>query len=111
MKSTPAGYVDQAIRDRLKHLSEQRVSNSKDFQEVLKDIAQFKEQKAKKYITLNEEKFLKERAELNADKEEKERIEKLSDPARPPIERDYYLNEAMAITVDYLNLRHLAKVN
>ena len=42
-------------------------------------IARYKEQKGEKSVTLNEAKFMKERAELNADKEEEKTIEKLRD--------------------------------
>ena len=61
----------------------------KKFQKVVRNIARYKEQKAKKYVTLNEAKFLKERSELNADKEEEKAIDDsmLSDGG---IERDYY---------------------
>jgi carboxyl-terminal processing protease len=96
--------VTKAIIDKLTELSEPRCRDSKDFQKVDKDIARYKEQKAKKSVTLNEKKFMAERAELNADDEEKKTLEKLNDPNRPAIERDYYLNEVLAITADYLNL-------
>ena len=96
--------VTKAIRDRLGQLSAGRCRESKDFQKVTKNIARYKEQKAKKSVTLNEEKFLAERAELNADNEEKKTIEKLNDPEKTGIERDYYLDEALAITLDYLKL-------
>jgi carboxyl-terminal processing protease len=103
--------VDQALCDRLRYLSEQRRANSPEFQKVLKNIARYKEQKNRKYVTLNEEKFLKERAELNADKEEQKTLEQLNEPDAPAIKRDYYLNEALAITADYLGYRQVAKVN
>ena len=57
-------------------------------------------------LTLNEAKFLKERSELNADREEEKAIDLLLDGG---VKRDYYLDEAMAITADYLNLEQLAK--
>ena len=104
-------YVDQAVCDRLRYLSEQRRRDSEDFQKVLKNIGRYKEQKARKYVTLNEEKFLKERAELNAEKEEKKTLEKINEPEQEPIKRDYYLDEALAITVDYLSQRQVAKAN
>jgi hypothetical protein len=73
---------------------------------VERDIARFKEQKAKKLVTLNEEKFLKE---MNTDKEEEKNFEKLIDQEKNRIERDYYLNEVLDITVDYMNqLRQVA---
>ncbi|MBN2475225.1 MAG: carboxy terminal-processing peptidase [Pirellulales bacterium] len=104
-------YINPTIRDRLQYLSQQRCRASEKFQEVLKNIDRYKEQKAKKYVTLNEEQFRKERAELDADKEEQKTIEEINDPNQPPIERDYYLDEALAITIDYLNLRQVAKAN
>ena len=64
------------ICDQLRKLSQQRVQNSEKFQKVVRNIARYKEQKAKKYVTLNEAKFLKERSELNADKEEEKEIDK-----------------------------------
>ena len=103
-------YVNPAVCDQLRQLSQQRVQASEKFQKVVRNIARYKEQKAKKYVTLNEEKFLKERAELNADKEEEKAIEKHSDLNSGTIERDFYLDEVLAIATDYLNLEHVAKV-
>jgi carboxyl-terminal processing protease len=105
------GCVDQAVCDRLRYLSEQRRANSEDFKKVLKNIERYKEQKARKHVTLNEQEFLKERAELNAEKEEQKKLEELNEPEMPPIKRDYYLDEALAITADYLNYRQVAKAN
>jgi carboxyl-terminal processing protease len=96
--------------DQLRQLSQQRVAASPKFQEVLRNVVRYKEQKAKKTITLNREKFLKERAELNADKEEQDAIEKHSEMNDGVIERDYYLDEALAITTDYLNLQRVGNV-
>ncbi|MBN1395890.1 MAG: carboxy terminal-processing peptidase [Pirellulales bacterium] len=100
----PFNHVTPDIRGRLRALSKQRVTNSDDFQKVIRNIARYKEQKDKKYVTLNEEKFLKERAELNADKETEKALEKQIDMNNDGIERDYYLDEALAIAVDYLTL-------
>ena len=71
--------VNPAICDQLRRLSRAAGADSEKFQKVIRNIARYKEQKAKKYVTLNEEKFLKERAELNADKEEEKAIEKHSE--------------------------------
>ena len=110
-KVAPTDYkrfddVNPTLCEQLRRLSEQRVKNSEKFQKVVRNIARYKEQKAKKYITLNEAKFLKERSELNADREEEKAIDLLLDSG---VKRDYYLDEAMAITADYLNLGSLAK--
>ena len=51
--------VSPPLVDQLRRLSEQRCAVSEKFQRVVRNIARYKEQKAKKYITLNETKFLK----------------------------------------------------
>jgi carboxyl-terminal processing protease len=101
--------VSPVICEQLGRLSQQRVQNSEKFQKVVRDIARYQEQKAKKRVTLNEAQFLKERAELNADKEEEKAIEKHNGLTDLGIERDYYLDEALAIAADYLNIERLAK--
>lgn len=104
-------YVNETICDQLSSRSVQRRQNSDDFQKVLKSIDRYLERKEKKSITLNEAKFMAEVEEINADKEEKETIEEMSDPGDEGIERDYYLDEALAIAVDYLQLVMVASTN
>ncbi len=53
--------VNSSICNEFRQRSERRVQASDKFQEVGRDIARYKQQKAKKYVTLNEKKFLKER--------------------------------------------------
>ena len=101
-------YVSPAVCDQVRQLSQQRVQASAKFQKVNRRIAQYKEQKAKKFVTLNEAKFLKEWADLNADKEEEKAIEKRNEKSGTTIERDYYLDEALAIVADYAKLTHAA---
>jgi len=103
------GRVDDKISDRLSYLSSQRRQESEDFREVLEDIDRYLERKERKTVTLNEAKFMAEMKDDNADEEET--IEKLSDPSDNNIERNYYLNEALAVTVDYLNLMNGAAAN
>ena len=62
--------VTKPIIEKLAGLSSQRIAASSDFQKVRKDIARYEDQRKRKYVTLNEKKFLAERAEMNADKEE-----------------------------------------
>ena len=100
--------VNPTLVDQLRRLSAARCTASKDFQKVERNIVHYREQVAKKSVTLNEAKFLKERAELNADKEEEKAIEKLNDN---PIERDFYLEEVFNITTDYMNQLQVAKAN
>lgn len=105
------GHVDTALRQELRRRSAQRIAQSEEFQKLLRNIARYEQQKAKDFVTLNEEKFLQERAELNADKEEEKTFEEFNGTNEERIERDYYLDEAFAITVDYLNLRQVAQAN
>ena len=111
MEYDKLGRVTKGIRDRLSALSTERRRNSEDFQKVLKNIARYKQQKERKRVTLNETKFMEERAELNADKEEKDKIEEMSDPSKSTIERNYYLDEAVAIMLDYIKMTDLAQAN
>ncbi len=102
-------YINPTIRDQLRRLSEQRRSGNEEFRRVLKKIARYKQQKAKKTVTLHEEKFLAERAELNAERQQEKTLKELNDFDAAKIKRDYYMDEALAITVDYLKLQQVAK--
>lgn len=91
-------------------VAKSRCSQSEDFAKVQKNISRYKEQKSRKFVTLNKEKFLAERAELNAEKEQQKQLEELNGGDESlEIKRDYYLDEALAITVDFLNSRQLAQ--
>jgi len=105
----PAPYskvnlVEKPVVDELRARSSARVGKSEDFQKVDKKIARLAQIKAQKSVPLNEEKFLSDRAEFNADKEEEKQIEQLEDSNRPVVKRDYYFNEALAVTMDYVQL-------
>src|SRR4029434_1806517 len=69
-----------------------------------REIARYEEQKERKTVTLNKEKFLKERAEMDADKEQEKLFDSMTDPTRPVYEMDGYGGEALDIVVDYLEL-------
>lgn len=83
--------------------SNKRVEASEEFAKQIRKIQQYVEQKNLKKVSLNEEKFLARRRELNAEKEDEKTIEKQMTPGKD-IERDYYLDEVLQITVDYMNL-------
>ncbi|MBI3838859.1 MAG: carboxy terminal-processing peptidase [Planctomycetia bacterium] len=97
-------FVDNRIIDQLKNLSADRRKDSKDFQKVLRDIEHYNEQNKRKRISLNEAKFMAERAELNSEKQEEGEFDELNDPNRPVFKRDYYGNEVLAIATDYVRL-------
>ena len=79
-------------------------SKSDYFKKVNREIDHYKEQKAKKTVTLNKEKFLKEREELDTDKEQEKMFDDMTDPSRPVYDMNGYGKEALDIAVDYLDL-------
>ncbi len=102
--------VNPVLVDQLQRLSAARCAASEKFQKVQRNIVHYQQQIAKKAVTLNEAKFLKERAELNADKEEEKAIEKLNENPSA-IERDFYLDEVFNIATDYMNQAQVVKAN
>lgn len=96
--------VDSTIVEGLRQRSQQRVAQSDYFQKANRVIARYLEQKGRKTVTLNKEKFLKERAELDAEKKQEELLEDMTNPSRPVYKMDGYGEEVLAIAVDYLDL-------
>jgi carboxyl-terminal processing protease len=97
----PVNLVSPDLLSKLRARSEQRRRESEDFAKLLKRIESYRKQKAKKRVMLNEEKFFAERAELNAQKEDEKKLEEQVN-GNDAIERDYYLDEVFALTVDYV---------
>ena len=100
---TPVGMVDPALVKQLQDLSADRVKNSADFAKVEKNIARYDKQKDRKKVSLNREKFLAERADMDVDKEEEKEFDD-SNSKRPVVKRDFYIDEVLAITDDYVRL-------
>ncbi len=105
----PAHYerlnlVNDGILTELRSRSSTRIDGSEDFQKVKRNIAKFLERKDRQTITLIGEKYLAEQAELSREKQEEEALEDLGTFNRPIVDRDFYFNEALAITLDYLTL-------
>ena len=80
------------------------MNNSDFFKKVNREIGHYKELKAKKTVTLNKEKFLKEREELDNDKEQEKMFDAMTDPSRPVYDMNGYGKEALDIAADYLDL-------
>jgi len=102
---TPFDQVSKPIVDEVRRLSAQRQAASEDFKRLLQRIERYEEKKKLKRVTLNEKKFLEEWAEINAQREEEKELEELPDSRKTEIKRDFYLNEALAITADYAGRR------
>jgi carboxyl-terminal processing protease len=96
--------VDSGVVDGLRKRSQERVSKSDFFKKVDREIAHYKELKAKKTVTLNKEKFMKEREELDNDKEQEKMFDAMTDPSRPVYDLNDYGKEALDIATDYLEL-------
>ena len=75
---------------------------SDDFKKLVTDIERYKVQKDRKTVTLNEAKFLEQRKEFDADKQDEETLEEQINSDSTNIERTFYLDEVLAITVDYI---------
>ncbi len=103
------GQVNDAVRQQLRLLSGKRWEKSDDFQRVQRNIKLYLAQKDRETITLNEEKFRAELKELDADKEEQDALEDVVDGNETGIEREMYLDEVIAIAVDYLNMALVAQ--
>ncbi|HTN77079.1 MAG TPA: carboxy terminal-processing peptidase [Pirellulaceae bacterium] len=93
--------VSKDVVEQLKVESAERRAKSADFQKLLKNIDRYVEQKTKKRVTLNEEKYFAQRAELDADKEDEKQFEEQAN-SKEVVKRDYYFNEVLNITVDYI---------
>ncbi len=96
--------VDKRMVEELKARSSDRRKESPDFQKVMHEIDQFNAQKKLKRVSLNKEKYLAQKAELSAEKQEEKEFEEQNDPNRPVVKRDFYFNEVLAITTDYVDM-------
>ncbi len=102
----PVDYVSPAMIGRLKESSEGRRAKAADFQKQLAQIERYKKFKSRKTVPLNEKAYFAQRAELELDgkdpfeEDEKEKKEKKNKDE--VVKRDFYFNEAIAITIDYL---------
>jgi len=104
-------YVNDGIRSKLRVLSSQRIAQNKDFQKVLHDVQVYLTRKDRKEVTLNEAKFLEERKEFETDDEKKKDDENNGLHNRPVVERNFYLDECLNITMDYLQILNVAKAD
>jgi carboxyl-terminal processing protease len=97
----PNNMVSEQLILNLREESAKRVAQSDDFADLLKRIEAYEMRKERDTVTLNKEEFFEEDEELNAENEEEERLaEELQDTRT--IERDFYLDEVLAITRDYV---------
>ena len=101
-KFQPSGRVPPGILSTLRERSGQRVAGSPEFGKVARDVAQYQKRKSEKTISLREEDFARQWNEGKAAEDEEKKLEEQQDPQRPVVKRDFYFQEAMNVTVDYL---------
>ena len=100
----PSGRVSDDMLKTLRDRSGARVQADPEFTKVAKDIAQYEKRKNEKTISLVESEFEKQWNEGKAAEDEEKKLAEVEDPKRPVVKRDFYFNEAMKVTVDYLNM-------
>lgn len=100
----PSGKVNDDMLKSLRDRSIGRIKANQDFSKVEKDIAQYQKRKSEKTISLVEAEFARQWNEGKAADDEEKKLEETADPKRPIVKRDFYFNEAMNVTVDYLNM-------
>ena len=99
-----SGRVTDDMLRALKERSTARIAKSEDFTKVQKDIAQYEKRKSEKTISLVESEFDRQWNEGKAAEDEEKKLEEEMDAQRRPVvKRDFYFNEAMSVTADYLN--------
>ncbi len=89
------------VKDALRSKSLQRIESSDEFAKRKRQIKNYVAQKALKKVSLNEEEFMARRKELSAEKEDEKTIEALD---KNEIERDFFMDEVLKITSDYVEL-------
>ena len=81
-----------------------RIGGSEDFRKVQRDISQYQKRKSEKTISLVESEFDRQWNEGKAAEDEEKKLEdEMDSQRRPVVKRDFYFNEAMNVTVDYLS--------
>jgi carboxyl-terminal processing protease len=108
--------VTSEVLGQLRAHSAERIKSSEEFDKLKRVVARYKEQNATKEVPLSEEKFLAQRKEVDADRELEKQFDDQANGNKngDVVKRDYYFNEVLAITVDYIKLlgqNTVAKVN
>ncbi len=100
---TSTDKVTDSMVKILRERSAERVAVDEEFLDLATDIARYEERKNEKTISLLESDFVREWNEGKAaEKEEEKKQEENAGPRRPVVTRDYYFDEAMRVTTDYL---------
>ncbi len=97
------GWASDDVKQALQIMSAKRVKESEKFAKRIRRIEEYVRQKNMKTVSLNEEEFLARSRELRAEKEDEKAIEDQV-TGNKEIKRDYYLDEVLEITADYMTM-------
>jgi carboxyl-terminal processing protease len=97
-----SGRVTEDMLRTLQERSASRVAANDEFRKVQAEIAQYQKRKSEKTISLVETEFERQWNEGKAADDEEKKLEEMDAQRRPVVKRDFYFNEAMNVTVDYL---------
>jgi len=97
----PKNYVSPQIIAELKRRSENRVRECQDFDKQIEKAVAYKEDRAKRRIPLNEITYMEEFKRFDTEEWEQEELEELISK-ESKIKRDFYVEEVLALTADYV---------
>ena len=103
------GLVSLDVLNAVRGRSKDRIQRSEDFARRYEQIERYLSQKARKQVTLNEEKFMAQRAVFEEDRRRQRELDESGEP-EDAIRRDFYMDEALDVTVDYLRLSSAAGI-
>jgi carboxyl-terminal processing protease len=95
----------------IRESSMDRVGQNDQFKKNQEKIEAYLEQKERKAVSLNKEKYLARREKFDSDEEDKNAIEEQINHSNLDIKRDYYLDEVIQIAVDYTKALETASKN
>jgi len=98
---TPGQLVSPQLVAELQRRSNARIRENEDFAKQQERITLYRESRARRSTPLNEAKYMEEMQRFNTDEWEREELEEgLSREKK--IERDFFVDEVLEITVDYI---------
>jgi len=98
-----SGKVTDGMVAMLREASAKRVQGNKDFEKLAGNIARYEKRKDEKTISLKESDFERQWNEGKAaEDEEEKKLEEMESQKKPVVRRDYYFDEALNVTIDYL---------
>ena len=97
------GWASEKMKHTLQVMSAERVKTSEKFTDRIRRIEEYVRQKDLKSVSLNEEEFLARSRKLRAEKEDEKVIEEQVS-SNKEIKRDFYLDEVLEITADYMTM-------